>query len=672
MSIDTLEQSSTITFSQLNLAPALLQAVSEVGYEVPSPIQAQSIPSLMDGRDLLGQAQTGTGKTAAFALPLLSRLDLNLAAPQLLVLTPTRELAIQVAEAMQKYARYLNGFHVLPVYGGQGMSTQLRSLKRGVHAVVGTPGRILDHLRRGTLQLNQLSSIVLDEADEMLRMGFIDDVEEILNHTPETRQVALFSATMPDEIRRIARRHLKNPVEIRIPSKTVTVASINQRYWQVSGIHKIDALTRILEVEDFDAMIVFVRTKTTTAELAEKLEARGYGCAALNGDMSQVSREKTIENLKNGKLDIVIATDVAARGLNVERISHVINYDIPTDTEAYVHRIGRTGRAGRKGEAILFVAPREQRLLRAIEKATRQPITSMQLPTQEDIADKRLIQFKQTISDTFESQAEVLPFFENVIASYQQEHNIGLSEIASVLAYLVQRDKPLIPKKEPKLKKVEEFGEDRGERRGRSERGRSERSDRGERGERSGESRRTREREEVFAEDGDSGEPKKRVRKSDSGQRGLESGMVRYRIEVGRTHGAQPKHIVGAIANEAGLESRHIGYIEIGDNFSTVDLPDGMPKEVYKHLKTVWVCGQQLQLHPWDGSKVNADAPAAKPRSSRPPRTERSERGERERSSSSGEGKKFAGNREGRERSPSSGDTPHFDENAPRKFRKRS
>lgn len=296
----------------------------------------------------------------------------------------------------------------------------------------------------------------------------------------------------------------------------------------------------------------------------------------------------------------------------------------------------------------------------------------MQLPTQEDIADKRLIQFKQTISDTFESQAEVLPFFENVIASYQQEHNIGLSEIASVLAYLVQRDKPLIPKKEPKLKKVEEFGEDRGERRGRSERGRSERSDRGERGERSGESRRTREREEVFAEDGDSGEPKKRVRKSDSGQRGLESGMVRYRIEVGRTHGAQPKHIVGAIANEAGLESRHIGYIEIGDNFSTVDLPDGMPKEVYKHLKTVWVCGQQLQLHPWDGSKVNADAPAAKPRSSRPPRTERSERGERERSSSSGEGKKFAGNREGRERSPSSGDTPHFDENAPRKFRKRS
>ena len=357
-------------FSELGLAAPVLQAVDEVGYEAPSPIQAQCIPPLLQGRDLLGTAQTGTGKTAAFALPLLSRLDLSLRQPQILVLTPTRELAIQVAEAMQTYARHLKDFHILPVYGGQGMDVQLRQLRRGVHVVVGTPGRVQDHLRRGTLVLDRLAAVVLDEADEMLRMGFIDDVEQILEKTPDQKQVALFSATMPEPIRRVARKHLREPVEIRIKTKTTTVTTITQRYWQVSGVHKLDALTRMLALEDFKALIIFVRTKTATLELAEKLEARGYSSAALNGDMNQALREKTIERLKSGALDIVVATDVAARGLDVERISHVINYDIPYDTEAYVHRIGRTGRAGRKGEAILFVAPRETRMLRAIERAT--------------------------------------------------------------------------------------------------------------------------------------------------------------------------------------------------------------------------------------------------------------------------------------------------------------
>jgi len=399
-----MSESAVIAFAQLGLAPPVLQAVEEVGYESPSPIQAESIPPLLAGRDLLGMAQTGTGKTAAFALPLLSRLDLSLKQPQLLVLTPTRELAIQVAEAMQTYARYLPGFHILPVYGGQGMDVQLRQLRRGVHVVVGTPGRIQDHLRRATLKLDQLQALVLDEADEMLRMGFIEDVEQILEHTPAQKQVALFSATMPEAIKRVARNHLREPVEIRIEAKTTTVATITQRYWQVSGIHKLDALTRMLEVEDFDGMIIFVRTKNITVELAEKLEARGYSAAALNGDMNQQLREKTIDRLKRGSLDIVVATDVAARGLDVERISHVINYDIPYDTEAYVHRIGRTGRAGRKGEAILFVAPREQRMLRAIEKATGQNITAMQLPSREAIADRRVMAFKQLISDTLESQ----------------------------------------------------------------------------------------------------------------------------------------------------------------------------------------------------------------------------------------------------------------------------
>jgi ATP-dependent RNA helicase DeaD len=435
------------TFAQLALAAPVLQAIHDVGYESPSPIQAESISPLLLGRDLVGQAQTGTGKTAAFALPLLSRLDVALKKPQVLVLTPTRELAIQVAEAMQTYARHLPGFHVAPIYGGQSMTMQLRQLRRGVHAIVGTPGRIMDHLRRKTLCLDTLMAVVLDEADEMLRMGFIDEVEQILSYAPATRQVVLFSATMPNVIRKVAQRHLREPVEIRIKTQTATLSTVTQRYWQVTELHKLDALTRILEIEDFDAAIIFVRTKVATTELAQKLEARGYSCAALNGDMNQSLREKTVEQLRTGALDIVVATDIAARGLDVERISHVVNYDIPCDTETYIHRIGRTGRAGRAGDTILFVTPREKRMLRAIEQATRQSIEPMKLPSRADIANRRIAQFKQTISDTIES--EDLQFFEALIGSYQQECETSLSDIAAALAFLAQQERPLSPPSGP-------------------------------------------------------------------------------------------------------------------------------------------------------------------------------------------------------------------------------
>ena len=533
-----------LLFADLAIAPPILQAIETIGYEAPSPIQAQSIPPLLEGRDLLGQAQTGTGKTAAFALPILSRLDLSQTHPQGLVLTPTRELAIQVAEAMQTYARHLNGFHIAPIYGGQNISTQLRQLRRGVHVVVGTPGRIQDHLRRGTLNLENLTTVVLDEADEMLRMGFIEEVEKILEQTPSDRQIALFSATMPATIRRVAQRHLNDPVEIKIKAKTATVATVTQRYWQVRGLSKLDALTRILEVEDFEAMLVFVRTKIAAAELTEKLEARGYASAVLSGDISQALREKTIERLKNGRLDIIVATDVAARGLDVDRISHVINYDIPYDTETYVHRIGRTGRAGRAGDAILFVTAREKRMLRAIEKATRQPIQPMQIPSHADITDRRITQFKQLITDTIEDQD--LSWFEDLIGNYQQEQDLNLREIAAALSFLVQRDRPLVPSVEssaspsspdfPALDWAEALGD------------------------------------------------------------ASRTNMQRFRIEVGRQHGVKPKQIVGAIANEVNLHPRYIGQIKFFDTYSTVYLPQSMPKAVLTHLTNVRVCGQRLNI----------------------------------------------------------------------------
>lgn len=560
------------SFAQLALSAPILKVLEEVGYETPSPIQAASIPPLLEGHDLLGQAQTGTGKTAAFALPLLQRLKLEQKQVQIMVLTPTRELAIQVAEAFQTYARHLPGFHVLPIYGGQSMDTQLRQLKRGVHVVVGTPGRVMDHLRRKSLSLQALQTLVLDEADEMLRMGFIDDVEWILEHTPQERQIALFSATMPDVIRKVARKHLRKPTEIKIKSSTSTVATTEQHYWQVSGTHKLDALTRILDASGFDAAIIFVRTKNSTVELAEKLEARGYACAALNGDINQAQRERTVEQLKSGRLDIIIATDVAARGLDVKRITHVINYDIPYDTEAYVHRIGRTGRAGRKGCAILFVAPREMRMLRSIENATGQKVERMQLPSLEDITDRRIVQFKQQILDVIES--ENLDFFQEVVMQLQREQEIGSEQIAAALTFLSQRERPLQPPTPAPREKRQEYGKE-----------------------------------------GGSADKPKRAQKPVIDDKPIrlkkhpEVEMVRYRIEVGKNQEALPKDIVGAIANEAGMESEYIGHIKLYDDFSTVDLPEGMPAEIFQHLKKVRVRQCPLKI-----SVLGESSPAKKPR----------------------------------------------------------
>jgi ATP-dependent RNA helicase DeaD len=559
------------SFRDLNLPTPLLKALDQVGYETPSPIQAQTIPPMLAGRDLLGHAPTGTGKTAAFALPLLSRLDTRQNDIQVLVLTPTRELAIQVAEAFQRYAAHIKGFHVLPVYGGQDYSGQIRQLKRGVHVVVGTPGRVMDHMRRGTLRLDSLQALVLDEADEMLRMGFIDDVEWILEQIPEAHQTALFSATMPKEIQHIARHHLNNPLEIAIKTRTATADTIRQRYWQVSGLHKLDALTRILEVEPFDAIIIFVRTKTATNELAQRLEARGYAAAALNGDMVQKQREQMVERLKRGSLDILVATDVAARGLDVERISHVINYDIPYDTEAYIHRIGRTGRAGRIGDAILFVAPRERRMLNAIEKATRQKIAALELPTNEMVNNKRIADFKQRISDTI--AAGELEFLQGLLEQFQQEHDVAALEIAAALAKQAMGERPLLL--EP-------------------------------------------EREKSAPRDKRGKKPKEaKARHQHRSQTQPAQGMERYRIEVGHQHQVKPGNIVGAIANEAGLDSQYIGHIDIHEDFTLVDLPAGMPQDVYQDLKKAWVCGQRLKITRLQAAEKTKKTPRKRKKHSR-------------------------------------------------------
>jgi len=647
MSNDDREPTDSLPpFRALGLAEPLLAALAEVGYETPSPIQAATIPPLLEGRDLLGQAQTGTGKTAAFALPVLSRLDLSKTKPQALVLAPTRELAIQVAEAFQRYAAKLPGFHVLPIYGGQSYGPQLSGLKRGVHVVVGTPGRVIDHLERGSLDLSQLTTLVLDEADEMLRMGFIDDVEAVLKKTPETRQIALFSATMPSQIKRIAQTYLRDPVEIAIRNKTTTAANIRQRYWYVSGLQKLDALTRILEAESFEAMIIFARTKSATEELAQKLQARGFGAAAINGDVQQQQRERLIQNLKDGKLDILVATDVAARGLDVERISHVLNYDIPTDTEAYVHRIGRTGRAGRSGEAILFVAPREKRMLQAIERATRQPIAEMQLPSVEAVNDQRITKFKQRIADAIGSD-ELGPF-RQLIESFEQERNVPAVEIAAALARLVQGSEPLLLQAPARFERAPSF--ERGAREARpfdrnarsDERPReraaspaprrdtttpfgtpAQRHDAPPRGPRHddagarSETRPPRSHHEEARRD----EKLSRMRRDDRPRGAPEQGFETFRIEVGKEHGVQPGNIVGAIANEAGLDSKNIGRVDIRDDHSLVDLPEGMPAEIFKHLKKVWVSGQQLRISR-GGDEPDA-GPPRKPKANKPPSFDR-------------------------------------------------
>lgn len=591
-------QPAVSSFADLALPEPLQKALTDVGYETPSAIQAATIPALLDGRDVLGQAQTGTGKTAAFALPILSQLQPSSKEPQVLVLTPTRELAIQVAEAFQKYARYIKDFHVVPIYGGADYRGQLRQLQRGVHVVVGTPGRVMDHMRRGSLDLSSLRTLVLDEADEMLRMGFIDDVEWILEQTPDERQVALFSATMPTAIGRIAKQHLNDPVLVAIEVQTMTNQSIRQRVWMMAGVHKLDALTRILEVEDFDGVIVFVRTRIATAEIAEKLAARGYSVAALNGDIPQKQRETTITRLKNGGIDILVATDVAARGLDVERISHVINYDIPYDVEAYVHRIGRTGRAGRTGDAILFAANRERRLLRAIEKATG-TIEKMELPSAEQVTGKRIGKFKQRITEALDT-AE-LDVFRKLVEEYQAEYGVPVMDIAAALGAMAQGSKPLVaklgqdkpskgrPNKDKHSKdkfSKDNAGQERpGQERPGQERPGQERPTRAERGERD---------RKKF--EGGKKKPKPGPQTDASLDDAPAAGLERYRIEVGHEHDVKPANIVGAIANEAEIDAEYIGRIQIFEDHSTVELPEGMPKEIYNHLKAVWVSGQRLQI----------------------------------------------------------------------------
>ena len=769
----------SLKFSDLNLPAPLLRVLTDIGYESPTPIQAETIPALLAGRDMIGQAQTGTGKTAAFALPALARIDPAQFAPQVLVLAPTRELAIQVAEAFQKYATHLPNFHVLPIYGGQSYYPQLQALKRGVQVVVGTPGRIIDHLNRGSLDLSQLRCLVLDEADEMLRMGFIDDVEAVLKKTPPTRQVALFSATMPAPIRRIAQTYLKDPVEVAIKTKTTTAANIRQRYWAVSGMHKLDALTRILEAEPFEAMIVFARTKIGTDELAEKLSARGIAAAAINGDVQQAQREKTIAQLKDGRIDVLVATDVAARGLDVERISHVLNYDIPYDTESYVHRIGRTGRAGRAGEAILFVAPRERGMLRAIERATRQTIEQMALPTVETVNEQRMSKFLSRIGEALGSSD--LGTYRDLVERFERERNIPAIEIAAALAKLVQGDSPLLL--DPREAARSSATADRSERGGREPYGRGDRDDHGggrpdrfakpERGgkfERPARDDRAARPEsaspsrskpyqsrdaaprtpyattstpayappvaaprpaevaapsgEIFdseprrafdpadrkrpprpasnvgeaffdddAPDGDgtpvasvapvqierfeaprSNEPAPHVdttrtdvpraktalpaptgteraprerevpaqrpaferdtrteqpaagrdarseRAPREARAAPDVGMETFRIEVGHVHGVKPGNIVGAIANEAELDSKYIGRVDIREDHSLVDLPEGMPSEVMDHLKKVYVAGQSMRIRRVDEHRQS-------PHAARAPRPERSDAG---------------------------------------------
>jgi len=578
------EEPATMTFAALGLGDPMLAGLRDVGYETPSAIQAATIPTLLAGRDVVGLAQTGTGKTAAFALPILDRLDLSQKTPQALVLAPTRELALQVCEAFEKYASHLRGVHVLPVYGGQGYGVQLSALRRGVHIIVGTPGRIMDHLDKGTLDLTELKFLVLDEADEMLKMGFAEDVETILADTPDTKQVALFSATMPAAIRRISQQYLHDPEEITVKTKTTTSATITQRYLIVSFQQKMDALTRILETENFDGMIVFGRTKSVTEEIAEKLRARGYSAAAINGDVAQPVREKTINQLKSGKLDILVATDVAARGLDVERISHVVNFDIPTDTESYVHRIGRTGRAGRAGDAISFVTPRERGLVRAIERATRQELTEIPLPSVDEVNVTRLARFDDRITAAL-GETERIDRFRDIVAHYVRNHDIPEVDVAAALAVVAQGESPLLLEPDPEPTHRDRGDRDRGDR---------------DRGERPGR----------FDRDRDGGERRPRTPRS---------GMATYRIAVGKRHRVEPRQIVGALANEGGLKRDDFGAIQIRPDFSLVELPADLPRATLDRLADTRISGRLIELRldtggPGRGARRDDDRPHRKPR----------------------------------------------------------
>ena len=606
---------ATIPFSELGLSDAVLKSLKDVGYEIPSAIQAATIPILLEGKDVVGLAQTGTGKTAAFALPILSRLDLSQKSPQALVLAPTRELALQVCEAFEKYASHMKGVHVLPVYGGQGYGTQLSALRRGVHIVVGTPGRIMDHLEKGTLDLTELKYLVLDEADEMLKMGFAEDVETILADTPADKQVALFSATMPAQIRRISKQYLNEPEEVTIKSKTTTSSTITQRYLMVSYPQKVDALTRILEVENFEGMIIFTRTKNETETLAEKLRARGYSAMAINGDVPQATRERTVEQLKSGKLDILVATDVAARGLDVERISHVVNFDIPIDTESYVHRIGRTGRAGRSGAAISFVTPRESRLLNAIERATRQPLTQMQLPSVEDVNVTRLARFDDAITEALTQTDRILQF-RDIVGHYIEHHDVPEADVAAALAVVAQGGAPLLLSAEDE--RAQRYEREEQTRRERADRGgRGDRNSRGDRGDRGDRGRPP--REDRYARD--DRPPRERFNREDRPERRPRENnqpMGTYRIEVGKRHKVEPRQIVGALANEGGLNRNDFGAIKILPDHSIVELPANLGSDVFGRLEGTRISGKLIELRADSSGSARREE-----RSDRPPRKPR-------------------------------------------------
>jgi len=593
------EQATTeLSFSDLSLPQEILKVLNELGYEKPSPIQSVSIPVLQSGADIVGQAQTGTGKTAAFALPLLSKIDLNLRKPQALVLAPTRELAIQVSEAINSYSKYLKGFQVVPIYGGQSFPIQLKQLARGPQVIVGTPGRVMDHMRKGKINWEHMHTLVLDEADEMLRMGFLEDVEWVLEQTPDDRQIALFSATMPKEIKRVADRFLSEPQHIKIKTKTATATTIAQSYLTVSHHNKVDALTRILEVEETDAIIIFARTKTATTELAERLCARGYAASAINGDMQQSAREKTIEQLKNGRLDILVATDVAARGLDVQRISHVINYDITQDVESYIHRIGRTGRAGREGKAILFVTPREKRMLFLIEKTTGKKIERIGLPSTDEINDQRVERFKEKITEKINS-GELAPYLE-ILENYQLETDITGIQIAAALASLAHDKTPLL---------VEDLPSPKAQQRERQERTDYGRDRKPRRKGKEGESRSGKD----FPKDAEQLSEFPKIE------------MQRYVIMAGYQAGIKPGNVVGAISNEIDVESKYIGHIKIYDDFTTVDLPGKLPKDALAHLKKVRVCGKPMNLtkakdFSFDKLKGSSDKKKSGHRGSRKPR----------------------------------------------------
>ena len=612
---------TTIPFSELGLSDAVLKSLKDVGYEIPSAIQAATIPILLEGKDVVGLAQTGTGKTAAFALPILSRLDLSQKSPQALVLAPTRELALQVCEAFEKYASHMKGVHVLPVYGGQGYGTQLSALRRGVHIVVGTPGRIMDHLDKGTLDLTELKYLVLDEADEMLKMGFAEDVETILADTPSDKQVALFSATMPAQIRRISKQYLNEPEEVTIKSKTTTSSTITQRYLMVSYPQKVDALTRILEVENFEGMIIFTRTKNETETLAEKLRARGYSAMAINGDVPQATRERTVDQLKSGKLDILVATDVAARGLDVERISHVVNFDIPIDTESYVHRIGRTGRAGRSGAAISFVTPRESRLLNAIERATRQPLTQMQLPSVEDVNVTRLARFDDAITEALTQTDRILQF-RDIVGHYIEHHDVPEADVAAALAVVAQGGAPLLLSAEDeraqRYEREEQTRRERADRGDRGDRGgRGDRNSRGDRGDRADRGRPP--REDRYARD--DRPPRERFNREDRPERRPRENnqpMGTYRIEVGKRHKVEPRQIVGALANEGGLNRNDFGAIKILPDHSIVELPANLGSDVFGRLEGTRISGKLIELRADSSGSARredrGERPARKPR----------------------------------------------------------